>query len=90
MPHIQSFWFALKLTWINKLLHPLNMSPWKTLLMDNYNKYGEDKIWMMTREGIEKISTHFNTFWKVICQNWDILCDFSVNTAEISLVSKSG
>ena len=73
MPHIESFCFSLKMTWINKLLDPLNISPWKTLLIDQYNKYGADKIWLMTPEGINKVSSKFNSFWKDIFLNWNIL-----------------
>ena len=44
MPHVESFCYSLKMTWIHKLLDPLNMSPGKTLLCDTYTKYGGDKI----------------------------------------------
>ena len=82
MPHIPSFCFALKMTWIHKLLDPLNNSPWKILLVDQYEKFGGDKIWFMTREGLEEISSHFNSFWRDIFLNWSILCEGSTNTVE--------
>ena len=77
MPHVQSFSYGLKMTWINKLLDPLHISPWKTLFMDKYNKYGADKILMMDQKGIEKVSSHFNKFWQDIFQNWGRLRQYS-------------
>ena len=70
MPHIESFCWSLKMSWINKLLDPLNISPWKTLIIDQYNKFGGDKIWMMSSEALSKISEFFNPFWKDIINNW--------------------
>ena len=52
MPHIKSFCKALKMTWINKILDPLNMFPWKTLLINQYTKYGADKIWTISTYAI--------------------------------------
>jgi len=40
MPHIKSLCCALKMTWINKLLDPLNFSPWKTLLLSSIQRWG--------------------------------------------------
>ena len=47
MPHIESFCHRLNMVWINKILDPLKIAPWKTLFIDQYNKYGADKIWML-------------------------------------------
>lgn len=82
MPDIRSFCYSLKMTWINKLLDPLNISPWKTLLIDQYNRLGADKIWLMTPDGIQKISSNFNNFWKDILLNWNILNTVTNGTAE--------
>jgi len=35
------------MVWINEILDPLKIAPWKTLFIDQYNKYGADKIWML-------------------------------------------
>ena len=70
MPHIESFCYSLKMTWIYKLLDPFNLSPWKILFNDKYRKYGADKIWMMNKDSIEQISIYFNRFWKDILLNW--------------------
>jgi hypothetical protein len=35
MPHIQSFIHALKVSWIKKILDPLNQGPWKVLISDH-------------------------------------------------------
>ena len=82
MPHVLSFCYSLKMTWINKLLDPLNVSPWKTLFIDCYNKFGADKIWMLSPKGMEKISSNFNKFWKDICLNWSKLPKGSISSPE--------
>ena len=58
MPDIRSFCYSLKMTWINKPLDPLNISPLKTLLIDQYNRLGADKIWLMIPDGIQKSSSN--------------------------------
>jgi hypothetical protein len=32
LPHIESYCYALKMSWIQKLLDPMNHSQWKLLL----------------------------------------------------------
>jgi hypothetical protein len=38
LPHIQSFCKTLKMSWLHKLLDPMNMSPWKILLLSYIEK----------------------------------------------------
>ena len=80
MPHILSFCQALKMTWINKLVDPLNVSAWKTLFIDLYNKFGADKLWMMPPDGIIKISAHLNKFWRDVFLNWSSLYEGVTDT----------
>jgi hypothetical protein len=40
MPNIQSFYKALKMSWLHKLLDPFNHSPWKALLLGSMQKWG--------------------------------------------------
>ena len=73
------------MSWINKILDPLNFSPWKTLFLDQYTKFGGDKIWLMNLKSLQIISANFNKFWKDIFQNWGKLlpiieADMSPNT----------
>ena len=42
MPHIESFCHGLKMVWMNKILNTLTITPWKTLFIDQYNKYAAD------------------------------------------------
>jgi hypothetical protein len=70
MPHIYFFGRGLKMVWINKILDPLKIASWKTLFIDQYNKYGVDKIWMLDQYGLSKVASHFNRFWIDIFQNW--------------------
>jgi hypothetical protein len=58
------------MVWINKILDPLRIAPWKTLFIDQYNKYGADKIWMLDQYGLSKVASHFSRFWTDIFQNW--------------------
>jgi hypothetical protein len=63
LPHIESFCKALKMSWLYKLLDPMNMSPWKILLLSYIEKYGGDKILYLKKEGLESISDKLNLFW---------------------------
>ena len=59
LPHIESYCYALKMSWIQKLLKPMNHSQWKLLLLD---KIGGDKVWLLKKVGIQKSLlnlTHF-------------------------------
>ena len=69
MPHIQSFYKALKMSWLHKLLDPFNHSPWKVLLLDYIQKWGGSNILYLSKEGLEKIAEKVNTFWKDIFWN---------------------
>ena len=45
-------------------------------------KIGGDKVWLLKKDGIEKISTKFNQFWGDIFLNWSkILGGEEVNAA---------
>jgi hypothetical protein len=45
LPHIESYCYALKMSWIQKLLKPMNHSQWKlpVLLLDKIEKIGYSK-----------------------------------------------
>jgi hypothetical protein len=60
MPNIQSFYKALKMSWLHKLLDLLNHSPWKVLLLCSIQKWGGSNILYLSKEGLEKV----NPFWK--------------------------
>ncbi len=83
MPHIESFCHGLKMVWINKILDPLKIAPWKTLFIDQYYKYGADKIWMLDQYGLSKVASHFNRFWTDIFQNWGKLKERSSESDDI-------
>ena len=51
-------------------------------MADQYEKFGGDKIWLMTGEGLEKVSSHFNPFWRDIFLNWSTLYGGSTDTVE--------
>jgi len=55
LQHIESFCKALKRSWLYKLLDPMNMSPWKILLLSYIEKFGGDKILYFKKEGLESI-----------------------------------
>ena len=82
MPNIEAFCKALKISWLNKILDPLHITPWKTLFMDKYSKFGADNIWLYTKNGIRHIASKFNRFWKDVFFNWSLLCEHSSITTE--------
>jgi hypothetical protein len=55
---------------INVSLRGFNHSQWKLLLLDKIEKIGGDKVWLLKKVGIQKISTKFNPFWRDIFLNW--------------------
>ena len=65
------------MVWINKTLDPLKIAPMKTLFIDQYNKYGVDKIWMLDQYAISKVASYFNRIWTDIFQNWRKLREWS-------------
>jgi hypothetical protein len=44
MPIIQSFYKALKMSWLHKLLYLFNPSPWKILVLGSMQKLGGSNI----------------------------------------------
>ena len=70
LPHIESYCYALIMSWIQKLLNPMNYSQWKLLLLDKI-----DKVWLLKKVGIQKISTKFNPFWRDIFINWSTILE---------------
>ena len=85
LPHIESFCYALKLSWIPKLLDPMNHYQWKLLLLDKIENIEGDKVWLILKKvGIQKISTNFNPFCRDIFLNWStILEGEEVNTCQM-------
>ena len=73
MPHVQSFCYALKFSWLHKLLDPLNHSPWKILLLNSIQKFGGDNILHLGREGLETLAKKLNPFWRDIFLNFSRL-----------------
>jgi hypothetical protein len=43
LPHIESYCYALKMSWIQNLLDPMNHSQWELLLLDKIEKIGVTK-----------------------------------------------
>jgi hypothetical protein len=43
------------MSWLYKLLDPMNMSPWKILLPSYIEKYGGDKILYLKKEGLSQM-----------------------------------
>ena len=77
--HIESFCKALKMSWVHKLLDPLNVSPWKVLLLSTLSKYGGDKVLYLNKEGLEVCSRHLNSFWR----------DILLNLSELAIVGNA-
>jgi hypothetical protein len=70
IPHIKSFCCALKMSWINKLLDPLNFSPWKTLLFSSIQRWGGDNILYLNKKCLEVLAGKLNLFWNYVFCNF--------------------
>ena len=57
------------MTWIKKYIDPLNISPWKILLIDSLEKWDGDKILLLGKEGLNTVASTLNPFWKDIHNN---------------------
>ena len=53
----------------------MHVSHWKLLLLDKIEKIGGDKVWLLKKVGIQKISTKFNPFWRNIFLNWSTILE---------------
>jgi hypothetical protein len=73
MIYIKLFCQAFKKTWIKKYIDPLNFSPWKILLIDSLEKWGEDNILLLGKEGLSRETSTLNPFWKDILNNFSNL-----------------
>jgi hypothetical protein len=62
------------MSWIHKLLHLMNHSQWKLLLLDILFN-GGDKVWLLIQVEIENISTKFIPFWRDIFLNWSTILE---------------
>ena len=69
MSHVECVCHGLKMVWINKILEPLKITPWKTLFIDQHYKYGTDKMWMLEQYTISKVASYFNRFLTDLFQN---------------------
>jgi hypothetical protein len=47
------------MVWINKILEPLRITPRKTLFIDQYNKYGADRTWILEQYAVSKLASYF-------------------------------
>ena len=72
MIDIKLFCQALKMTWIKKYIDPLNIYPWKILLIDSLEKWGGDKI-LLLGKGLNTVASTLNPFWKDILDNFSNL-----------------
>ena len=78
LPHVESFCKALHMSWIHKLLDPMNMSPWKIVMLSYIEKYGGDKILYLKRRvwKVYLISLiNFGEISILICQNIFFIID---------------
>jgi hypothetical protein len=63
MSHIQSFYKALKMSCLHKLLDPFNHSPWKLLLLGYIQKWGGSNILYLSKQGLAKKAEKVNRFF---------------------------
>ena len=56
MPQIQSFIHDLKVSWIKKILDPLNQGPWKVLISYHLDASGGEKLWYLSPSGLKQLA----------------------------------
>ena len=61
------------MTWIKKYIDPLRFSPWNILLIDSLEKWGGDNILLLGKEGLSRVTSTLNPFWKDILNNFSNL-----------------
>ena len=54
---------------IKQYIDSLNCSPWNILLFDSLEKWGEDKIVLLGKEGMNTVASTLNPFWEDILDN---------------------
>jgi hypothetical protein len=62
LPHIESYCYALKMFWIQKLLNPMNHSQWKPLITVILPTY-DNSLWI---HEFNTDLTFFNFVWKLL------------------------
>ena len=84
VPDIFSYSKSLKLIWIKKCLDPSNHADWKKLLIDDIEHVGGNKIWSLTKHGLEEVVKRYNfgKFWKEIISIWGNLYELSLAAPE--------
>ena len=55
--NIKLFCQALKMTWTKKYIYPLQISPWKILLIDSLEKWGERRILLFGKEDLNTVAS---------------------------------
>jgi hypothetical protein len=88
MIDIKLFCQALNMTWIKKYIDPLNIYPWKILLIDSLEKWGGDKILLHGKERLNTVVITLNHFWKDIHNNFSNLQNEKVTDGN-DVLSKS-
>ena len=59
----------MKMTWLHKLLDPLDVSPWKTLLLETLQKFGGDNILYLNNEGLSLLAKDLTLFGEIYSTN---------------------
>ena len=73
LTHIESFSKSLKIFWVKKVLEDTFNSNWKTLLLDQLEKYGGNLFWHYHPTSQKILARNFNPFWKNIIDLWSDL-----------------
>lgn len=74
MPHIPSFNYALKLSWLKRLLQPENVGSWKSLIL-RCLPIKEEFMWKcnLNKRDLEVLfNTVKNDFWKGVLEAWAV------------------
>ena len=72
MPNVEFFCKAMKSIWIKKLLYPISLSDWQTLLTDQFNEKtcSLDLLWHIENKYVNMFTKEINSFWNEVWEVW--------------------
>jgi hypothetical protein len=50
------------ISWMKKILDPMNQGPWKVLISDHLDASGGEKLWYLSPSGLKQLAKKFNSF----------------------------
>ena len=78
---MQSFIHALKVSWIKKIVDPLNQGPWKVLISNHLDASGGEKLWYLSPSGLKQLARKLIQFF--LARRHFTLCSIRDNPSTV-------